>query len=277
MHSLNYAILRLIPNARRQEIINIGVAVFHEGGFNLKLLKSYGKIKALCPAYQLDLFPALEDDLRFIAGSDADYGQVCKSLRSLGGLSLGPLASFNFAGEKDFSKAVEELMRIYVYPETNVPDHQSPTLFHLLRKELSKITSLSSNSANLDDFQLIEWYSVDSQGWMKSEFAYKSDARIVFIQALDLRVSDRRELFRTISSRKMIGETIKDVFGKEAEIIVAYRVSDDARNVGGEHLLTLVKGYADVLYDFDSAHEIGNLTSRVAWSQGPNRSLELVH
>lgn len=276
MDKITYAVLRLIPNARRQEIINVGLAIFDGSYFRLKLLKNFAKVKGLCPSFQLDLFPSLEEDLRFLTGDAVTYEDVHATFNSMGGFRLGPETELRYNSRSELSEKIELLMEEYVYPETNTPDAHPLTLFQALRKEIAKVAEITHDRRALDQFGIVEWYAVDSQGWLKSEFAYRADSKTVFIQTVDLQVDDRRELFRTISSKKMVGDAIRDAFKDAADILVAYRISERARRVGGDYLLTILQGYASEVHDLSEASQVNVIADRVAWTQGPNKSLPLV-
>ena len=50
----DYAILRVSPDARRGESVNVGVAVFLPHRLDVRILPSLAKVAALAPGFELD-------------------------------------------------------------------------------------------------------------------------------------------------------------------------------------------------------------------------------
>lgn len=278
MHEITYSILRLIPNAQRQEVINIGVVLLQPNGVQIRLLKKYGKIKALCPNFQLDLFPTLEEDIGFLLSGTPDYEEVKRAFEGLGGFQLGPERSLSYINSHSINIEVERLMRKYVYPETNLADRHPAPLFQCLRQQLSELTPVSSSrELRINSGGIAEWYPLDEHGWLRADFACSAADRMIFIQAVDLQVSDRRELVRAIGYRRLIGEQARKKFPNNSEIWVTYRLSQRAKELGANELLSLLEEYADELWDYNDPTQGDLLREKMTFSLGPNLQLPLAH
>lgn len=262
---------------RRQEVLNVGIAIFSDGDFSFHFMKSRTKVASVCPNYQFELLPDLEDDIKFILGEHLDYDSVAHGLRSIGGLSLGTEVEFEIESQAQLTDKISQLMHEYVLPESNTADSQPLSLFHLLRRELTKVAELSSDSSMLDSFSIIERFEVDTEGWLKVEFAYKSIDKLNFIQTIDLRVDDRRELIRTLSEKRMVAEAIREAYKDSANITIAYRVAKRAHSVGIEKLLEHWISYASESHRVTNDKCLTSLAQSVAWKHGPNMSLPLMH
>lgn len=182
---------------------------------------------------------------------------------------LGPCTSLHYESKKDLREKFEDIMRSYVYPETNRSDSKWTSSYNAFRKKLTTFTSVSSDPADLDRHTVVERLPIDSEGWLRMDFAFRSGEMINFIQTVDLHTKDRRELLRTIAAKRLAGDVVKTKYGSSARISILQSSSTDAVNAGADYLKGYFETYADRVINANSESKLNEFAESIAWEQGP--------
>jgi hypothetical protein len=111
-----YAVLRVIPDPRRGEIVNIGVAAFLHDRLDIRLLSSLAKVRAIDPRIDLQALFELPRALEsFVAPLDT-VEQRHAVLAGFPGISVSDLGWFQLANPTDYEREIEQLLYDLVMP-----------------------------------------------------------------------------------------------------------------------------------------------------------------
>jgi hypothetical protein len=185
----NFAIIRISPDPRRGELINIGVVVFLRGRLDVRILPSLAKVQALHG--DLDLLRLYE-----LPEIMAVYSKLKKSvqdrydlIKHIGMVELSEIGGFRANDESTYDRAVEELMVNLVKPTVGVREKISSVspLFNQVRKIIKEAKMLGRGVNDIENHKIVQRYPLDKDKGLYADFAGKN-SRFYVTETLDYRV-----------------------------------------------------------------------------------------
>src|SRR4051794_7852586 len=116
-HIYKYAVLRVMPDPRRGEVVNIGLAVFHADTVDVHVAPSLGKIIALDPSVDIEQYQKLPDALKQWATRFDSVEDRINAIRHFGMVTISELGQFRVTEGVTYAEHVKRLMQTLVVPK----------------------------------------------------------------------------------------------------------------------------------------------------------------
>ncbi|MBS1188930.1 MAG: hypothetical protein H6R10_722 [Rhodocyclaceae bacterium] len=190
----DYSLLRLIPDASRGEVVNIGLVVFGEAGVDVRITPNLAKARALSawvnPEHLRTLPQAIPAALNKLNSQEMQ-------LFALQGLfspvtADGMDGSF-FAGHpEEYEAQVEATLSAYVTPEPKTRRASragAGRLYFDLRTWFARNQLLGRNTEEIRQHKVVTHYPVNTSAGIYAEFALKNGVYRI-TETIDFRVKD---------------------------------------------------------------------------------------
>lgn len=185
--SFNFSIIRLCPDERRGEVVNIGICVFGEARLDVRVLASMRKVQALRGdidvAALYELPQHINDWAKGVTGTTEQY----ELLRDFGMISLSEPGAF-FATDASYETAVAGLMDKLVVP--TAPRHSKIGEMHLasrVRRLFDREKMLGGDIEDIKRHLVVPRYPISEEKELWVDFALKNAVYHV-TETIDFRV-----------------------------------------------------------------------------------------
>lgn len=189
-----YTILRLIPDASRGEVVNIGVVIFGENGADVRLLNNLYKARALSSWVSQDhlrqLQTAIPNALSSVSGRDMQLFtlQGLFSPVTVDGMS----GSFFASNLDEYESQVEATMSAYVAsePKARRTARIGASRLHSDLRQWFMLNQLLGKSPDaIGQHKIIANYPINTGSGIYAEFALKNGVYRI-TETIDFRVKD---------------------------------------------------------------------------------------
>lgn len=188
-----FSLIRFQPDVQRQEIVNVGVALFTEDGPFVSLASNQGKILALDPNLRLprlyDQGSRLQTALRGLHEDHVPLDQQIEMFRARGGLSLSAPGLIESQG-RSIETLVEELLHDFVAapPKTRLRTPQTSRLHTELRQMFKQAQILGTKPGDISRHLVVPNFPIDADVGLFAEFALRN-GKLHITETVDFRVS----------------------------------------------------------------------------------------
>lgn len=190
----DYSLLRLIPDASRGEVVNIGVVVFGEAGVDVRITPNLNKARALSAWVNPEHLRSLP---RAIPTALDKLNSLAMQLFALQGLfspvTVDGLDGSFFADHTDeYEAQVETTLAAYVTPEPKtrrVGRTGTGRLYFDLRTWFARNQLLGRNTEEIREHKIVTHYPVNASAGIYAEFALKNGVYRI-TETIDFRVKD---------------------------------------------------------------------------------------
>ena len=192
--SHDYAILRLIPDAARGEVVNIGVAVFTDHGIDVRLTPNLNKARALSAWVDVDSLRQLPQAIAASCGNLQSRDMQIFTLRGL----FSPvtideaLGRFVSRSADEYEARIAETLAAYVLPEAKITRRVSVStsrLHHDLREWFRRHQLLAKDAEAIAKNKVVQRYPIAPNAGVYAEFALKNGVYRI-TETVDFRVKD---------------------------------------------------------------------------------------
>jgi hypothetical protein len=265
----NYSVLRVIPDARRGESVNIGIVVFAGTGLDVRILPSLSKVAALNGQVDLAMLRQLPEALNEWTSGVVDAGAAHALLRDLGIVSVSTLGRFETTSEGSYERAVSRLMRTLVNPVTVPRQPYGTRLKTALRTKFKKSKLLGDTSSAIAEHLVVEDYPIDETEGLYADFALKNSAYHI-TETADFRAASTPQvgLLRAASLAAIKLDKAKQSFGNSTKRYVVYA----ARRGAPSQPVNLLGDYSDHIFHMDSRQDMASYFEIIATAASRTRS-----
>lgn len=253
--SFEYSVLRVIPDARRGECVNIGLVVFTEDGVDVRVLPSLAKVTAINGQIELtklrELPQVLADWTAGASGTEARH----TLLQNLGVVTVSALGRFEIHANSDYEQAISRLMRTLVNPITASREAYGTRIKTELRSKFRKRNLLGESPSAIAEHLIVQDYPIDESEGLFADFALKNSCYHV-TETADFRASSisRVGLMRAASFAAVKLDKARQSFGKATKRYVVYA----ARNDAPANPINLLGDYSDHLFHLESRQDMAS-------------------
>jgi hypothetical protein len=270
--SYEFAILRVVPDARRGESVNIGLVVFGEGVTDVRLLASLSKVSAINAAVDLDQLRSLPQTISDWTGGVTTSAEKHRALQDLGIVTVTDLGTFEIGHAADYGHAVSRLMKSLVVPisaqEVLAPN---PTrIAATLRAKFRANRILGSSPDDIRRHLVVPDYPVDENEGLYADFVVKNGAYHVTATA-DLRAPSTRKIDR-VRAASLIAITLhksKEKFGPKTKRFVVYA----SRKNAPAQAVNLIGDYSDAIFHLESKTDMASYMERIMQAASPTKAM----
>ena len=188
-HIYNFAIIRVSPDPRRGELVNIGIVVFLPSKLDIHLLPSLTKVHALHGELDLTQLYDLPAKMNAFMPKRAPTSDRHRLIRQLGMVELSELGQFQ-AEKEQYDVIVEKLMTKLVKPTVGAREvvFDSSGLVSQVRKVLKDVKLLGRRPDDIEKHKIVPNFAVDAEKGLYADFAGKNSIHH-FTETIDFRVA----------------------------------------------------------------------------------------
>lgn len=271
--SYKYAVLRIIPDSRRGECVNIGIVVFTPSRVDIKLISSLNKVAAIDGSIDLHRIAALPEALKEHLSSKKGVDAKYSALKEMGLVSLSELGWFMSKNDAEYEDSIKRLMIALVEPKSRVRQTSANTKITIsLRDKFKGQNILGKNEKDIAKHLVIPNYPLFPNEGLYADFVLKNGVYRI-TETADLRAesgtpTDRRRIAADAAIKL---DKARKKFKKSSQRYVVYGASlgSDA-----SQQVNLLGDYSDGIYNIDSKTDMANYMEIIMKAASQNRQLE---
>lgn len=271
-HCFKYSVLRVIPDARRGECVNVGLVVFLDERVDVRVLPSLAKVSALNGAVDLDQLRSLPSTIyEWIPTGDSEYRHTM--LKDMGVVSVTEMGEFETDGSPhSYETAVKRLMKTLVQPIPAEFRAVSPgtRLVTTLKTKFRANRILGSHVNDIAKHLVVPNYPIDEDEGLFADFVVKNGAYHI-TETADLRAASASNIDRVrIASFAAIKlHRAKETFGKSTKRYVVYA----SRRGAPAQAENLIGQFADAIFHLDNRREMASYMEQIMDAASSTRAI----
>jgi hypothetical protein len=256
-----YAILVAIPNERRGERVNIGVAVFRDRTVDVRLMHASQKLNLLTRENWDARLEAAKDRLCKL---QSEGGSPAETLERFGMfeplVSTSGLGSMSVDGADDYERQVEQILGALVsLPPRAAKTDRSTRINTEIARDLKAV--IAPKGAGVEQNKVVRDYEIDAKQGLRADFALKNGVMHV-IATLDLRRQDV-DLGPPAVKSLMLDESLKKFGLGKVKRFGAYAVDPGKEGQFSQHLAMLGNHAVDGFWDWNSGEDRNKLRKSI--------------
>lgn len=184
----DFAIVRVCPDPRRGELVNIGIVVFGTGLLDVRILPSLAKVRALHGDLDLTELHDLPTRMRDVVKGQRSAAKKYAILKDVGMVTLSEMGRFRAHDEQGYARVVEQLLVRLVKPTAGVVERPSSSkLFSQVKGVIRAAKILGKNQGDFENHKLITNYPMSVNKGLYADFAGRNSVSY-FMETIDFRV-----------------------------------------------------------------------------------------
>lgn len=271
MQVFDYSLIRVVPDLRRGEWVNIGVCVYHPGNLDVHLADSYNKVRALDPNVDLRLLRRLSQDWNSIC-EDLD-GAITRQaiLSGLPFVHASPLAQF-VCDPESYEEQVRLLLRDLIVPPLAIREKREPRLRATLKSHLIKAKLYSEDLSAISQHKVVANFPVMEEAKLFADFAARNGVMHI-TETIDFRV--KRDQLRNRHGQAAIKSITLDKAGEifpdcKRNVVFAYN-HQDIEEI--QPSLNLLRDYSMNMFDAGNPKDLADFVELTASALGQRLEL----
>lgn len=271
-HCFKYSVLRVIPDTRRGECVNVGLVVFLHEGVDVRVLPSLAKVSALNGTVDLDQLRDLPSTIsEWIPTGDTEYRHTM--LKDMGVVSVTEMGEFETDGSPhSYETAVKRLMKTLVQPIPAELRAVAPgtRLVTTLKSKFRANRILGSGVNDIAKHLVVPNYPIDEDEGLFADFVVKNGAYHI-TETADLRATSASNIDRVrIASFAAIKlHRAKETFGKSTKRYVVYA----SRRGAPAQAENLIGQFADAIFHLDNRKEMASYMEQIMDAASSTRAI----
>jgi Protein of unknown function (DUF3037) len=273
-HIYDFAIIRVSPDPRRGELVNIGIAVFLQDTIDVRVLPSLAKVHALHQELNLTQLYDLPERFNEICPAEGSVEERHGIIRSIGMVELSALGKFTAAGNQQYEERLDHLMKNLVRP-TVAPRERGITSKKLnvqVRKIIKQAGLLGRQKEDLATHKIITRFPIAEDKGLYADFAGKNSI-YYFTKTVDYRV-DRGIHTAKLNETGLSAITLYEAgqLFHDSKRIVMYAASARTETQLQAHL-NLLGEFSTNLFNFESTQDRAKYVEFLAGAFGQGLQL----
>lgn len=270
--SYKYAVLRVIPDSRRGESVNIGIAVFTAAKVDIRLISSLNKVAAIDGSIDLYRIAALPDTLKEYLSSKKGVEEKYSAFKEIGFVSLSELGWFISNNNVDYEESIKRLMITLVEPKSRVRHNVTNTKITIsLRDKFKSQNILGKDPKDIAKHLVVPNYPLFPDEGLYADFVLKNGVYRI-TETADLRAeSGSAAGRRRIAADAAIKlDKARKKFKKSSQRYVVYGAS-----LGSDtsQQINLLGDYSDGIYNINSRTDMAAYMGLIMDAASSNCSL----
>lgn len=252
MHWFDYSVVKYMPNPKRGEVVNLGIAIFRASGIDVQLITSPNKVRFLDGLTTLKDISRLKSMLVEVGQLTQDPEEQFEFLQTvLNGVFLGAKSSFSIEDISEYDKKVKKLFNDLVKPfpsREKVPHHSR--FYTVLKKQFNELGFLAKEPSEIDAHKIVPSYVLDSKSGLTADFMIKN-GRYHMSEVIDFNVNDIQAKFKETSLKVITFVEGKKLFNNNLGCYFVYSATAEKETDVTSHL-SLAEDYSDKLFNLES-------------------------
>lgn len=269
-NTYDFSIIRIEPDPRRGEVVNIGIVIYSGDGLDVRILPNLRKVHALFGDFNLK-------ELYDLPKSLSEWGSVLLDKQdpneplAFGPVEISARGTFTAVNKEVYQSQVSNLLKTLVSPTRAWKQRKHSTRLTTDVKQIFKKQSLLGESADdVLSHLIVPHYPIAEDQDLYADFALKNGV-YQFTETLDFRVSDAslHAKFGQTAVSALTLDKAKKRFGKKTKRIVLYAAKASVDRQIIRHL-NLVSDHADMVLNFESRSDRAIYVEDVLSALGAN-------
>lgn len=268
VRSFEYAVLRVIPDARRGECVNVGLVIFKPSGIDVRILQSLSKVSVLNGRLNLDQIRILPKVIEEWTHGVSDSGARHALLKNLGVVSVSDLGYFEISTDQEYEDRIAKLMRNLVVPVAGKRGLQSNVhIKTALKSKFHASRILGTDTVDIARHRVVPDYPIDPDEGLFADFVLKNKVYHV-TETADFRAATISNIgrYRAASFAAIKLDKAKSHFGRHTRRFVVYASRDDL----AAQPIQLLRDYSDRAFNLASKQEMAEYMEHMVEAAGPN-------
>lgn len=255
MFWFDYSIIRYLPNPKRGEIVNIGLAIYRPSGIDIRILNNSTKARIIDGSSDLEDFIALEDSLKNITKDiESPEGQLSMLRLLPAGITVSEMNSFSIPDIGKYESKVNRLFNELIKPFAAQSRAYGHSRFQTrLKNTFRKMELLADDISELSKHKVVANYPIDSGSGLTADFLVKNGFYHMS-EVIDFNVNDTKAKFRETTMKLMTFMEGKRNLDEHVNCYFVYSASAEKEKDIVSHL-NLVEDYSDKLFNFVSKQD----------------------
>lgn len=268
-----YSVLRVMPDKRRGEVVNVGIVVFKTDGTDVRLLDSLNKVAAIDGSFDLAQLVAAPAQIDSWLSSRSTVEEKHEALKKLGFISVSDLAWFTAPTSQEYEIMIERLMDALVVPK-NKPLKASPGISRItstLKEKFRGQHILGKTKEDIKKHLVVPNYPLSLASGLYLDFVLKNGVYRV-TETADLRAessshADRRRIAADAAIKL---DTARKKMKRGVQRYVVYGAK---RGSDTGQLVNLLGDYSDGVYNIQSRQDMAAYMEIIMDAASNTRSL----
>lgn len=276
--TVEYSVLRVTPDPRKGEVLNIGIVVFGAERTDLRILPSLAKLRALDPNIDTDRLYALAERLPAMLDRAPTVDARWRMLNGLGVVTATERGAFTLLAEDGYEPQIAQIMTDLVQP----PSRQSRRLDKAgrlrtdLRRFFKERKLLGAQLDDIDKHLVVPSFPIAPNEDLYVDFALKN-GRYRLTETIDFRVTPAAIRTKKLSEAALSSVTLdqaRTMLDNNVCRYIVYAASSEVEPLVQSHL-NLLSQYTDRLFNFLSGEDMRSYSHMIAEAVGPSRVFDV--
>lgn len=265
----DFAIVRVSPDPRRGELVNIGIVVFGPQDTDVRILASLAKVQALHGELDLAQLHALPDRVKDYVPGALSVEDRYRGLRKVGMVELSDLGQFSVRNDADYELTVGQLMSQLVAPtlSKSEKDGRQSKLHTQVRNIIREAKILGRTQDDINRHKIVAHYPVDADRGLYADFAGRN-SKFYVTEVIDYRVGRgiNSAKFNESAKAAFVLREVGSIFNDSNRFLL-YAASNEVEHQVRPHL-KLLEEFATDFVNFESAADRARYVQQLALAFG---------
>jgi hypothetical protein len=255
MITYDYALVKYTPNPKRGEIINIGIIIFKNNDFDLRLLSGAAKLRLLDGTSSTDDILSIEkaiNDAKPHCKNQKEFLSFLDLFRS--SFSIGKMAKFQIDHEQQYEAQITRLFNDLVKPysarESFVRTSRIQTL---VKNKFESLNILAKSDDELSYHKVVQNYTLNEKSGFSADFLLKN-GRYHISEVIDYNVNDLNSKFKETTLKVMTFMEGKKHLGDNTGCYFVYSAAPEIEQQIQSHL-NLADDYSESMFNIASKQD----------------------
>jgi hypothetical protein len=243
-----YVVLTAIPEPRRGERINVGIAVFRDDRIDVRFRQAAYKLRAITGQNWDSRVESAQARLESLFAGNKEPAVVLSEFEMVEPLLKPSKPGFlNLNTEEEYEERVEQIIRSLVALSAKERVEAKSRINTEIAKEFSRVNVLARGDESIDDHKIVRNFVIDESEGLQADFALKN-GKLHVASTLDLR-KQNAGLGESALKSIVLDKAVKKHGKDQVVTIGVYAVDPDMRESFKSHI-DLLGDYAQELYDW---------------------------
>lgn len=274
MFNFKYSVIKYMPDAKRGEVINVGLIVFADNSVDVRILNSAAKIRMIDGVSSLSSLESLKEGVESIARMGKNPGEAFAFLKSFGdsAVSLGEAGIIILDDINQYEKRVQNLFNELVRPYSSKERaERTSRISTYLKNKFDSLNILGKDTDDLSRHKIVQNYPLNDKTGFTADFLLKN-GRFHITETIDFNVNDVHAKFKETTMKVMTFMEGRKALGEDTARYFVYSASASKEKEIMSHI-NLAEEYSDKLFNLDSKEESASYFTLIANLAGQNLSL----
>jgi hypothetical protein len=245
-HTYNYAVLQVIPDARRGERVNIGIVVFGPDGADIRVSESR-KLRALSLGAWDSEIDSYSSALRKLDTPSADIEERLENISVIENQFSAEKRGWFLARNKDeYENSLDEIIKTLVTKPTARRQREASSVVAEISGALRKADILAGREEAIDSGKVVRNYRISEE--LEADFA-QLNSQFHVAAVLDLRATTPR--LAQAALKAVVLDRAEAAHPNQRVHKIGVWAAAPARMDELQHNLAILKPYTDHLVNWD--------------------------